>query len=69
MRFIVFFASMVAASAFRSEVISTPCFWVSFCMTQHAHDIEARINKDANYVSHSTLNTKVTVYSILIFKS
>lgn len=58
----------MTAAAFRVETISTPCFWVSFCVTQHATDIEARINKDSNYVSHSTLNTKSRIYSFLVFK-
>ena len=67
MRFLFLFAFV---GAYRLETVKTNCFFSRFetCVNNHAADIAAHINKQQDYVSHSTAVYKTYIMSIVVHK-
>ena len=67
MRFLFLFALV---GAYRIETVKTNCFFSRFetCVINHAADIAAHINKQQDYVSHSTTSYKTYFMSIVVYK-
>jgi len=58
------------ASAYRTESVTTLCFFVNGgCHRGHARDVEAAINKHpGEYISHSSTSTKNGIHSLIVYK-
>jgi hypothetical protein len=67
MRFLFLFALV---GAYRLETVKTTCFFSPFetCIKNHAATISAHINKQQDYVSHSTAVYKSYIMSIVVHK-
>jgi hypothetical protein len=67
---IVISMALFTISAYRTEQVSTLCFFVnSGCHKQHMRDVEKAINqRPGEYLSHSTTSTKNGMHSLIVYK-
>ena len=69
MKLITLFALFVGALSYRVETVKTFCFLVNTkCHQDHAKDVEIALNKNINYLSHSTTSTKSGMHTMIVYK-
>ena len=69
MKLITLFALFVSALSYRVETVKTFCIFVNAnCHKDHAKEVEIALNKNTNYLSHSTTSTTSGMHTMIVYK-
>ena len=67
MKFLFIIAMCVSSSAFKIQHIKTPC-WTLSCYDQHYNSVLIEINKNPNYLHHTTILYYSSLFTTIVYQ-